>query len=144
MEANRAFLLLLARVLGPFTSTVPFFAAEVWFKFRKVLRKWKKKARNVPLAPKRRTAPLSVSWSNCLKPSLAQDPPQKNPRREEQAWPVRARACLRVHCRACQRVQFESKQLRSGNTATLASCVLQTSCGLCSFNLSGIFRRKRG
>ena len=54
MEANRAFLLLLARVLGPFTSTVPFFAAEVWFKFRKVLRKWKKKARNVPLAPKRR------------------------------------------------------------------------------------------
>ena len=117
MEANRAFLLLLARVLGhglvAFTSTAPFFAAEVWFKFRKVLQKWQKKARNVPLAPKQRTAPLSVSWSNCLKPSLVQgtpQPPQKVLRREDQAWPVRARvACLRVHCRACQRVQFESK-----------------------------------
>ena len=28
MEANRAFLLLLARVLGPFTSTVPFFCCR--------------------------------------------------------------------------------------------------------------------
>ena len=40
-------------------------------------------------------------------PSLVQDtpqpPPQKVLRREDQAWPVRARvACLRVHCRACQ------------------------------------------
>ena len=37
-----------------------FFAAEVWFKFRKVLQKWQKTARNVPVAPKQRTAPLSV------------------------------------------------------------------------------------
>ena len=65
MEAARAFLLLLARVLA-FTSTAPVFAAEVWFKFRKVLQKWQKAARNVALAPKQRTVPLSVSWSNCL------------------------------------------------------------------------------
>ena len=89
-----AHLLWLARVLGhglvAFPSTAPFFAAEVWFKFREVIQKWQHKGRNVPLA-KQRTAPFSVSWSSCLKPSLVQEPERQKPRREDQAWPVRAR-----------------------------------------------------
>ena len=89
-----AHLLWLARVLGhglvAFPSTAPFFAAEVWFKFREVIQKWQHKERNVPLA-KQRTAPLSVSWSSCLKPSLVQEGlARQKARREDQAWSVRA------------------------------------------------------
>lgn len=89
-----AHLLWLARVLGhglvAFPSTAPFFAAEVWFKFREVIQKWQHKGRNVPLA-KQRTAPLSVSWSSCLKPSLVQEGlARQKARREDQAWSVRA------------------------------------------------------
>ena len=100
-----AHLLLLARVLGhgvvAFTWTAPFFAAEIWLKFRKMLQQWQNTATNVPVAPKQRTAPLGVSWSNCLKPSLVQGPPEKALRCEDQAWPVHATvACLLVHyCR---------------------------------------------
>ena len=89
-----AHLLWLARVLGhglvAFPSTAPFFAAEVWFKLREVIQKWQHKERNVPLA-KQRTAPLSVSWSSCLKPSLVQEGlARQKARREDQAWSVRA------------------------------------------------------
>ena len=92
-----AHLLLFARVLGhglvAFTWTAPFFAAEIWLKCRKVLQQWQRKARNVPVAPKQRTAPLSVSWSSCLKPALVQEPETKKVRRPE-AWPVQG---LRVY-----------------------------------------------
>ena len=82
-----------------FTWTAPFFAAEIWLKFRRMLQQWQNTAANVPVAPKQRTAPLGVSWSNCLKPSLVQGPPEKALRCEDQAWPVHATvACLLVHC----------------------------------------------
>ena len=66
-----------------------------------MLQQWQSTATNVPVAPKQRTAPLGVSWSNCLKPSLVQGPPEKALRCEDQAWPVHATvACLLVHyCR---------------------------------------------